>query len=207
MKPLEPGDEVRWESHGGSGRSRKRGRVLACVPAGVDIEAYKSEYRDSHDLSAVMLSGGPRPAQSYLVEIPLKGRKPRLYWPRAEVLERCDDRVLPRPELITHQARQAPLFRVPPVRRLLDGRHVEATQLPVSIPLATHCPAKWAIVDLETGQAFTYDGKRFRDLDGATRRQVSAILTTTPQVVRGQHLRRRPLRTPSASHPPTEASE
>lgn len=66
--------------------------------------------------------------------------------------------------------RRAALQEIPdwwrPTTRQLryTGREVPALNLPVPIQLRTACPAKWAIVDQETGHLYGHDGKDFRRL-------------------------------------------
>jgi len=191
---LSPGDEVRWRSHGGSGASEKRGRIVWVVAAGEGIDALKATFQDSHDLSPVMLSGNARSKLSYLVEIPSSRRKPRLYWPRADHLVRCDDQVFPLAQASPHRDRQAPLFPTAPVRRLLDGSSVVSSLVPAALTVTTFCPGKWCFLDLETGQAYSHDGTRFKPLLADARGRAAVALNNAPEIVRGHHLRRRPRR-------------
>lgn len=47
-------------------------------------------------------------------------------------------------------------------RQLLPSRRpVPCLPEPVDITLKTRCPGKWAMVDLETGELWGHDGKRF----------------------------------------------
>lgn len=43
-----------------------------------------------------------------------------------------------------------------------SGRTVTGIADNVTISLTTHCPQKWAIVDMETGQLWGHDGQQFR---------------------------------------------
>lgn len=43
-----------------------------------------------------------------------------------------------------------------------SGRAVPCVADNVTISLTTHCPRKWAIVDMETGQLWGHDGQQFR---------------------------------------------
>lgn len=43
-------------------------------------------------------------------------------------------------------------------RTLLSGREVVCSPETTGISITTHCPAKWAFVDLETGEVWAHDG-------------------------------------------------
>lgn len=48
-------------------------------------------------------------------------------------------------------------------RQLLPShRTVACLDTPVDITLKTRCPAKWVMVDMETGELWGHDGKRFQ---------------------------------------------
>lgn len=188
------GTEVTWRSHGGSGASEKHGRVLCHVPAGSDLTRFKEAYADSHDLSAVMLCGEARKQDSVLVEVVLKGpRKPRLYWPRLTALTLLEGTTLPPMTRTPHAARQLALIPSDPARQLaVSGRWVDSEPMPVAVPFTTRCPGKWVFLDLETRQAWVYDGKRFRLATDTERAEAQQTLGSSVEVVRGAHLRKRP---------------
>lgn len=186
-------DPVQWTSRGGSGRSTKRGRVIVVVPPGTDIDAFKRDLAASHDLSPVMLCGQPRHTRSYLVEVQTaSGRKPKLYWPRAEHLTRLAATLPPRTQLTT-QARQMGLFPGGHVRRLLvSGREVVESDVPVAITINTRAPGKWALVDLETGAVWeSLDGRKVKRAAPAVIDDLLAAIRAPRELVRGLHARRR----------------
>ncbi len=49
-------------------------------------------------------------------------------------------------------------------RKLLSGREVPSLVGTVRISIDTHCPAKWAFVDMQTGQMWGHDGSQFKPL-------------------------------------------
>jgi hypothetical protein len=61
------------------------------------------------------------------------------------------------------------------VRRLVSGREVPSFYEVVVITLNTHCPAKWAFVDLEAGELWGHDGTRFRRLSSTEAAEVEAV--------------------------------
>lgn len=62
------------------------------------------------------------------------------------------------------------------VRRLRSGREVPSLAGTVNITMTTHCPAKWAIVDLETGELWGHDGTKFHHLTSSEASEVSDAL-------------------------------
>lgn len=61
-------------------------------------------------------------------------------------------------------------------RQLLPhGTLVSCTADPVAITLTTRCPAKWAMVDMETGDIWGHDGKTFRRLSEAEIKNVAQV--------------------------------
>jgi hypothetical protein len=190
------GTEVQWRSHGGSGTSEKHGRVLCHVPAGTDLTSFKEAYAASHDLSAVMLCGCARKQDSVLVEVVAKAhRKPRLYWPRLATLTSLDAPTLPPMACAPHAARQLALIPSDPARRLaVSGRWVDTAPTPVAVPFTTRCPGKWVFLDLETRQAWVFDGTRFRLASDALRQEAQQSLAASIDLVRGAHVRKRPRR-------------
>ena len=52
-------------------------------------------------------------------------------------------------------------------RKLLSGRVVPSIAGLVEITLTTHCPRKWAMVDMESGHIWGHDGNSFRRLERA----------------------------------------
>jgi hypothetical protein len=59
--------------------------------------------------------------------------------------------------------------------RLVSGRDVPSLYGAAEIKLNTHCPAKWAFVDLETGDLWGCDGNQFRRLSSAEATEVEAV--------------------------------
>jgi hypothetical protein len=39
-------------------------------------------------------------------------------------------------------------------RKLIDGTKVEETEFPIELRIMTHCPEKWKLIDLETGEEY-----------------------------------------------------
>lgn len=60
-------------------------------------------------------------------------------------------------------------------RRLKSGREIASFRSTVEIKLTTHCPGKWAIVDLETGDAWGCKGTGFRRLSENEIAEVHAV--------------------------------
>jgi hypothetical protein len=60
-------------------------------------------------------------------------------------------------------------------RRLVSGREAPSLEDMVEITLNTHCPAKWAFVDLETGKLWGHDGTQFKRLSSAEAAEVEAL--------------------------------
>lgn len=60
-------------------------------------------------------------------------------------------------------------------RRLLSGREVPSLAETVAITLNTHCPAKWAVVNLETGELWGHDGVQFKRLSSDEAAEVAAV--------------------------------
>lgn len=60
-------------------------------------------------------------------------------------------------------------------RRLRSGREVPSLAGQVAITLTTHCPGKWAVVDLETGELWGHDGVQFKRLSSAEAAEVVAV--------------------------------
>jgi hypothetical protein len=61
------------------------------------------------------------------------------------------------------------------VLRLLSGREAAIYEDLVTITISTHCPAKWALVDLEIGELWGHDGTRLRYLSPAEAAEVEAV--------------------------------
>lgn len=61
------------------------------------------------------------------------------------------------------------------------GRSVPGLAKTVDILLKTHCPAKWAIVDMETGELWGHDGAQFRRLARAEAEEVAAVANQAVQ--------------------------
>lgn len=51
-------------------------------------------------------------------------------------------------------------------RRLIDGSVAHCAPTPFTISMTTHCPGKWAFVDLETGMIWSHDGNHFKAMTG-----------------------------------------
>lgn len=62
-----------------------------------------------------------------------------------------------------------------PRQILPSGRTVPSLADTVDITLKTHCPAKWAMVDIETGDMWGHDGSQFRRLSPAESAEVAAV--------------------------------
>lgn len=61
-------------------------------------------------------------------------------------------------------------------RQLLPSRRtVPCLDAPVDITLKTRCPAKWAMVDMETGELWGHDGQRFHRLTAMQSGEVAEI--------------------------------
>jgi hypothetical protein len=60
-------------------------------------------------------------------------------------------------------------------RRLVSGREVPSLYSATEVKLNTHCPAKWAFVDLETGELWGHDGNQFRRLSSAEAEEVMDV--------------------------------
>jgi hypothetical protein len=59
--------------------------------------------------------------------------------------------------------------------RLASGREVPSLYSATEVKLNTHCPSKWAFVDLETGDLWRYDGSQFRRLSSIEAAEVEAV--------------------------------
>lgn len=67
-------------------------------------------------------------------------------------------------------------------RQLLPSRKsVASLNEPVEITLRTHCPAKWAVVDMETGELWGHDGAQFRRLSAAEAADVATVAKQASQ--------------------------
>lgn len=62
-------------------------------------------------------------------------------------------------------------------RTLRSGREVPSLAGAVAVTLNTHCPAKWAVVDLETGELWGHDGMHFKRLSSSEAAEVVAVAT------------------------------
>ncbi len=60
-------------------------------------------------------------------------------------------------------------------RTLRSGREVPSLAESVAVTLSTHCPAKWAVVDLETGELWGHDGAQFKRLSSVEAAEVVAV--------------------------------
>lgn len=56
-----------------------------------------------------------------------------------------------------------------------SGKPATSLAEAVDITLRTHCPAKWAFVDMETGELWGHDGAAFRRLLPAEAADVAAV--------------------------------
>jgi hypothetical protein len=81
------GDKVRWISHARGRWVEKVGEVVEVVPPHRGVRL--SKYRGDYILSSFSKSN-PRLRESYVVAVPVKDGKPKLYWPRANQLEPLD---------------------------------------------------------------------------------------------------------------------
>lgn len=78
------GDKVRWVSHARGRWKEKVGEIIEVVPPNHGVVL--SKYRGKYILSRFGKSN-PRLHTSYVVAVPSKSGKPKLYWPRANQLE------------------------------------------------------------------------------------------------------------------------
>lgn len=61
-------------------------------------------------------------------------------------------------------------------RQLLPSRRtVPSLDHEVEITLRTHCPAKWAFVDMETGELWGHDGVQFKKLSPSLAADVAHV--------------------------------
>lgn len=61
-------------------------------------------------------------------------------------------------------------------RQLLPSRRtVACLEHPVEIKLTTRCPAKWAMVDMETGELWGHDGQHFQRMTAMQAGEVAEI--------------------------------
>lgn len=61
-------------------------------------------------------------------------------------------------------------------RQLLPSRRtVACLEHPVEIKLTTRCPAKWAMVDMETGELWGHDGQHFQRMTAMQADEVADI--------------------------------
>lgn len=61
-------------------------------------------------------------------------------------------------------------------RQLLPSRRtVACLEHPVEIKLTTRCPAKWSMVDMETGELWGHDGQRFQRMTAAQAGEIADI--------------------------------
>ena len=56
-----------------------------------------------------------------------------------------------------------------------DGRQVPESRDFIPLTINTNCPAKWALVDLETGDIWGHDGKEFRRITRKVAAEVAVI--------------------------------
>jgi hypothetical protein len=82
MSELKEGAVVEWTSQANGGRKKKVGTVVEVVPAKClpDQTRFRSLYKGYG-------VGSPRSHESYVVEVPAKGKgQPKIYWPRVSAL-------------------------------------------------------------------------------------------------------------------------
>lgn len=61
-------------------------------------------------------------------------------------------------------------------RQLLpSNRAVACLEKPVAITIKSRCPAKWVMVDMETGQLWGHDGKAFQKVTNQQAAEVAAV--------------------------------
>lgn len=61
-------------------------------------------------------------------------------------------------------------------RQLLPSRRtIACLEHPVEIKLTTRCPAKWAMVDMETGELWGHDGQHFQRMTAAQAGEIADI--------------------------------
>ena len=79
---LDVGKEVYWESGAGYGWTRKRGKIVAVIPAGIDPTSAVMSALKEHGARSAFGGGRARGHDSYLVLVPHHGKgKPTIYWP------------------------------------------------------------------------------------------------------------------------------
>lgn len=66
-----------------------------------------------------------------------------------------------------------------------SGRRVPCLTEPVNIHLTTKCPAKWAVIDLETGEAWAHDDHRFKLMGQSERADVAGTIAHLQSVGSG----------------------
>lgn len=81
VKHFKVGDAVTWVSSSAGSTTRKTGRVVAVLPAGMNPTRAIEPFRRSHTIK--WGGGTARDHVSYLVEVPGASAraKPSLYWP------------------------------------------------------------------------------------------------------------------------------
>ena len=73
----------------------------------------------------------------------------------------------------------------PPTRRLRDGSTVPERSDVVPLTVHTHCPGKWAFVDLETGEVWVAD-ERLRFVRASAEQQAMVGMGTQPPAAAGR---------------------
>ena len=70
---------------------------------------------------------------------------------------------------------QMPILAGDPRTIKPSGKTVPSLACEVVIPLRTKCPAKWALVDMETGELWGYTGSTFQRLSAEQAIEVAAV--------------------------------
>ena len=88
MEKFRKGNRVAWRSQAGGYVVTKIGTVVQVVTPGYTPSLLTLPLRLIDSRVMYDLNSRGRPHRSYLVAVEVKGRRPRLYWPRAGHLER-----------------------------------------------------------------------------------------------------------------------
>lgn len=149
---LKINDLVHWTSSSSGSTTTKRGVVEAIIKAGKRPTEAQRKEADAY--------GAARNHESYLIRVAGKGAKGKLYWPRASLLKIA--------------SKDATFRNLRP-----KGREVAELKEAIPITLTTKCPAKWAMVDMETGQIWGHDGSGFRPIQGKDAAEVAEVAGKT----------------------------
>lgn len=90
MTTFKVGDTVTWSSQANGSAKRKTGIVVCVVPANTPAHKWAINHDDYLASSPAFDGGMPRNHESYLVGIPRRGGRFKLYWPRVRDLKKED---------------------------------------------------------------------------------------------------------------------